>query len=443
MENKTYYPLVPAQKSVIMSQTVTGDKKKMSVINTFMLLFEWNDEPADFGAIKKAGNMLIKRNNAFGMRFRKKSLFAYDMWFEDYEYEDFEDVFFATEEEYNAWLDNANNTVGTELFGVPLYHMKVLHRPDGKGAFWIALNQMIGDGYSFKLMHEYFSAYYYAYVNNEELPNLKEGSYLTYMQKEHRYAGSDHEKADEQFWKQTFKSQKNMSFPAGQRKSNLQSSGIDVTIDGEVYKRLQQQCAEIGCSQNMFLLSAMAATVYALTGKHNFSVATVSYGRMDAASRRTIGNMASAPYLMYTVNPKLPFGKFALSSYRNYLEMLRHVRYPDGKLFKLSLWQSIKGGFNFNYAWLLYSPLELEANFRTKGITAKWGLSNGLPTQLYCLVFNLPEEGAVELQMKYQVKAFTPNQMQHAADVFTKILVDAVENPDVPMEVYLPKYSRK
>ena len=138
MENKMYYPLVPAQKSVIMSQTVTGDKKKMSVINTFMLLFEWNDEPADFDAIKKAGNMLIKRNNAFGMRFRKKSLFAYDMWFEDYEYEDFEDVFFATEEEYNAWLDNANNTVGTELFGVPLYRMKVLHRPDGRGAFWVA-----------------------------------------------------------------------------------------------------------------------------------------------------------------------------------------------------------------------------------------------------------------------------------------------------------------
>lgn len=428
------YPISQSQLGIIVSPLATLDRKRAAYFNTLTCAFEWN-EP-DQAAIVASANMLLKVNDALRMRMIYRFPFTFRQYFTDYEPETLDELTFDTDEAYERWLEEAK-CWPVPMFAGKLYRFKLLHRPGGKATLWLQFNHLTIDGYSVKLIAQQIIRYYEAFHAGRTPEAGPVGSYVRYLEKEREYRNSKQHAEDGAYWRAAFKAQPRFSFPAGRRKMNLEATSEWLVIEGELYDRLNEFCRGQGCSQSSVLMTLAALTTYALTGKDNFSIASLSYGRMDAVARRTIGCMVSNPVVMYLVNPQLSFAEYALESYRNGLEMMRHLRYEGSRMTVYSYPKCVKAGFNFNYAWLLFSPMDFESVFRETGIRGRMFWSNSMIPQLYCAVFDIPKENRVEIELRYQVKGFSAKQIRRILDTAINILTRALEDPEKPMGAYL------
>ena len=435
-KSREYYPLTSSQNMIFSTSQSTLSVRLAKKCSTLVLVFEWNDTLADENLIKQAAQVLIDRNDSFRVRIERGLFGKHRQYINQTETPEFGEKSFSTDEEYEAWLAQAYQII-MPVFNVPLYKFVIVKRPNGKMAFWIAMHHIMSDGYSHRLTHDYFSAYYLALQEGKPIPDLKEGSFLHTIQREIKYLNSNRVNEDRAFWKNMFDNETEYSVPGGWRTLFIRADTHDYMIENETYEKLMQACAEFGCSHNMLLMCAVAMTTYKLSKKRVFPICSLSYGRTNAEARRTIGCLANTPVLMYHVDPQLSFKEFTMKHYRESIEAMRHVEYPQDKLTLLTFPRAIKNGMKFNYAWFAFSPMEFEAAFAHTGVPARSFIMEGIVSQMYCSVFHHAVQNKFHIELKYQMRKYPKHKIQRYSNMFNQVLNAVLSNPHEAMETVL------
>ena len=429
-----YFSLTMAQYTLIIGLLSNSDFRNNKRLNTLTCCFEWQEGSVEL--LENIGNKLLEENDAFRLRPVYRFPWSWKQYIVPYERRSFPVLSFESEEAYESWLmENKDNDV--LLLKDPLYDFRILKRPGNGHTLWIQMHHYVTDGYSMKLMAQQVRELdrFYSQGIPRFLP--KPGSYRDFVESERSYRRSEDLKEDRAYWRKIFRYHKDFSFPAGSRSMKIACHAQTLTVDGALYKALCQYARKEGISVSSVLSSCGAMVVHIMTGATCFTMATLSHGRTDGVSRRTMGCMMNSPVMMYSIDPLESFTKFCQGNYQENLEMLRHLRYSSLDFTPLSYALCMSHGMNFNHSWILISQMDYESAFVDADPRGRMFWSDTNVSQFYAAVFDVPKEGRVTLELRYQTRRFKDEEIRKLLAAYYNILSIFMRKPDQPMREVL------
>ena len=421
------FPLTMSQYTLIIGLISNSDRKNNRRLNTLTCCFEWKEGSVEL--LTEIGNWILEQNDAFRLRPVYRFPWSWKQYIEPFEEIKFPVEHFDTDEAYESWLLKAkDNTV--LLLKDPLYDFRILVRPGNRHTLWIQMNHFVTDGYSIKLIAQQVRALDRHFREGEPLLVPKPGSYRDYVVKEKEYRKSPQFKEDRAYWKKVFHYHKDYSSPGGARSMHIECDSQSMTIDGQLYKDLVTFAKERGISVASTLMSSAAVTAHAIKGSTYFSMASLSYGRHDGISRRTMGAMMNSPVMMFSVDKEESFTDFCARNYEQNLEMLRHIRYSNLDFTPLSYVLCTLHGMNYNHSWILFSNMDYESAFLDGEPKGRMFWSNTNVSQFYVAVFDIPKEERVTIELRYQTRRFKEDEIKKLLAAYRNILTVMIKNPE-------------
>lgn len=429
-----YFSLTMAQYTLIIGLLSNSDFKNNKRLNTLTCCFEWKEGSVEL--LENIGNQLLGENDAFRLRPVYGFPWSWKQYIEPHVRRSFPVLGFDSDEAYEAWLmKNKDNDV--LLLKDPLYDFRILKRPGNRHTLWIQMHHFLTDGYSMKLMAQQVRELDRFYRLGEPFILPKPGSYRDFVESEKSYRRSDAFREDKAYWKKVFRYHKDFSFPAGSRSMKIPCHAQTLTVDGELYKRLCAYSRKEGISVSSALSSCAAMVTHVLTGATYFSMATLSHGRTDGVSRRTMGCMMNSPVMMYHIDPHESYAVFCHRNYNENLEMLRHLRYSSLDFTPLSYGLCMSHGLNFNHSWILISQMDYESAFVDADPKGRMFWSDTNVSQFYLAYFDVPKEGRVTLELRYQNRRFRDEGIRKILLAYGNLLTLLLREPELPMREVL------
>lgn len=425
------FPLSMSQYTLIVGLISNSDIRNSRRVNTLTCCFEWEEGSVEH--LTKIGNRILEQNDAFRLKPVYRFPWKWKQYIEPFKEAFFPVIYFEREEDYENWL-NGQKDNAVRLLKDPLYDFRILVRPGNRHTLWIQMNHFLTDGYSIKLLAQQIRALDKHFREGAPLLLPKPGSYREYVEKEKAYRKSPQFREDRAYWKNVFRYRKDFSFPGGARSMHIECDAKTLSIEGRLYEDLKSFSKDHGVSISSTLMSSAAVTAHAVKDATCFTMATLSYGRHDGVTRRTMGCMMNSPVMMYCVDEEETFLDFARKNYEENLEMLRHIRYSNLDFTPLSYVLCTLHGMNYNHSWILFSNMDYESAFLEGEPKGRMFWSNTNVSQFYVAVFDIPKENRVKMELRYQNRRFRKEDMEKLLSAYRNILSVMVRNPDRPLK---------
>lgn len=434
-EGKTLYPLSDAQKMLRWSEFFTIEPIKVKEINILGFYVKTPENPnsdvnEEAEALEKALNHVIRCNDSLRTRIIKtfKGLRQY---ISNYNYQHIERINVNGECGFEDFIKNiSKHKVG--WFDDSLIYAKILIMSPHQCAMILRIHHTIFDGYSIRLMFEQLKDAYNCYISGTEpkLPD-KEYSITDYFKTLDKYRVSKQRKADIKYWYKAYNNQRNYSFPAGRRSEKGDCSSVENIIDHNLYQRIIVLARDFNCSLQSYMMTMAALTTYALTGKDNFCIYSLTHGRQNLNAKKTIGCMQNTVPTFYDFNANEPVSKIVSKSYMEFLEALSHGRLSMSVQTLLSYKEPLKNWLNFNHAWMLFSSMEFGELFESS-TDLRLGLLPllNLPSQFYVSMLETPKSH-ITFKLTYQTRKFTKTQAELILSTYVKLCKLVADNPDL------------
>jgi hypothetical protein len=424
-KNKDRFKLSSPQKSLLWNQSLTIEPSKAKQNNMISMVIRTRNE-CRLDLLEKAFNKLIEVND--GLRFViTRNLFRLYQQISEYKYMTLPIIKIKDMGEMKYALDEFSK-VSVPFFGGKMYRAELIDIGRESGAIAMRFHHAVIDGYSIRLIIEQFTEYYESFCRDME-PEPKQYSILRWFEREREYSKSESHREDYKYWKYQFHHQPRFSLPAGRRSLRVETGYMETDVSGETYHKLMDLSRELSCTYYYILMCIAALTTYRLTEKTNFSIYSLNHGRFDAISKKTIGTMMNLVPIFFNLDTSQSFRQMTAKGYMDYLNALKHARFPVSEQIPLTFKESILHGFNFYHTWLIFSLLEHEGlltQARYSPYDVRFLRTNALMVPLYCFLYNTPDE-KVTFRLQYQKKKFKQEQVEKMLSTFmetAKLLLD-------------------
>lgn len=431
-EEAPFFPLIPPPPSNFLYFQMTipaGDTQ--SFARAFNKILETSDSlrlrviRIDAARISDAKE---EYNNVKIMAFRRW-LRCMRQFVSAYEYYDLPVFEVAGQKEFQVCLENFQNHRQTLLNG-PLFAAELVRIGTESVTLVARFHHIVIDGYSFRILFERLSEYYNEFlISSQSFPAIY--SIIPYFDSDAKYRSSQRRKNDSAFWKKAFTTQPHYSFPAGYTPLSSSHLTIDRKFEGQQYLDCSALSASIGvgCSNYALLLFIAAFTVYRLTGKTNFALFHMSHGRTDAAGKQTIGTMINMIPLFFNLKKSNTFMQELQNCRIAYLESMMHSRLSFNELINFYFHESIRHGFNFNHAWMVFSSEDFEASVARSPYYARTFGAKNLPHQFFCEILEVPNE-RIDISLRFQTRKHSSQQVESYLQVFMDTFALVIRQPN-------------
>lgn len=419
------------QKSLLWNQSLTIEPAKAKQNNMISIVIKTKHE-CRLDMLEKAFNKLIEVND--GLRFViTKKLFKIYQQISEYQYVTLPIRKISGKNEIRDAL-NEFRKVSVPFFGGTMYRAELIDIGGEYGAIAMRFHHAIVDGYSIRLIIEQFTEYYESFCRGIE-PKPKQTSILRWIEREKEYRKSKAYREDYKYWKHQFHHQPRYSLPVGRRCLHVEAGYMEIDISGETYYRLMELSKELSCTYYYILMYIAALTTWRLTKETNFSIYSLNHGRFDAISKKTIGAMMNLVPIFFNLNTSLSFKGMAGKGYMDYLNALKHARFPISHQIPLTFKESILHGFNFYHTWLIFSLMEHEGLLtqnKYRPYDIQFLRTNSLLVPMYCFLYNVPDEKVI-IRLQYQKRKFKQEVIEKVLSTFVKTAELLLRENDKPI----------
>ena len=423
--DKKLYGLTSSQVVLLWAQFFSVEPKKVREVN--ILGFYVYIKRGNPQAMEKAYNKLLETNDSLRLRFVKTGVFKFQQYIEDVAYRKLKTVQVADKAGFDRYVSE-KFTSPTTIVDTDMTYAECISVGNEGCAIAFRIHHLALDGYSIALVHDRFVEYYHSYLKGEE-PEAKSYSITDYFSTEREYSQSDNMTQDHAYWQKAYTKQPHYSFPAGYRSELGQCDFVMGSVQGALYQKLVQLAKSIGSSIPSISMALAALCVYRLTGRDNFCIFSPVHGRYTLTARRTVGCMMNTFPTFYYIDAQKKIVDFLSDSQLNFLEALKHSRYPMSRQTPLSYTEAFKHLLNFNPAWLIFSSMNYGEAFAKSPYEAKMIPRHNMPHQFYNSFLEVPGE-RIDMMLGYQTHKYSQKQAAYFMDAYIKLIDDALANPD-------------
>ncbi len=423
---RIYYKLSKAQSQILYGTFFSLEPKEVfrSNLIDFGLYVE---DGFDADAMEKALQCLLRRNDALRLHICwRGGLRQYIAEPEPCP------VTYRTVADREEFEQIVNGGSSMSIFTKQLVQATIMRCEKGTGGgLYLVFHHICSDGYSQGLMHERLDRYYACYKAGQEPPEEKEYSVLEYFRQEDKYMKSAAYQSDKKYWRYAYNHQPHYSFPTGRNPLYCHLGTRNVIIDGQKYLKLMELCDTLGTTLPALIMTLSALTTYCLTGEDNFALYSVNHGRNTAALRKTIACIFNTSPVFYDIPKDMTAREYIRKNYPEYLNSLAHGRFPSSDQILLAAKETFIKRFGYNHLWFILSPMDyadVDEKMQTELIAPSIRYIMG---QFYVGLLNNRQSQSLRLEVNYQNRSFTADQIEKIVATFSSVLDKILEEEDV------------
>jgi hypothetical protein len=438
-DDRPIYPISAAQRVLRWSEMFSLEPRKVKENN---IISSYLRVPADcdLDALEQAYNDLVRYNDALRLRIFRKGKETLQ-FIKEIEYMQLPRVPLDGEAAFKAYLATIQQYKIT-FFSENLVWARLLILGPGDGVLLMRMHHAVTDGYSVRLMFDQLETYYEARRRGEIPEPAQVYSVVKYFELQAAYAKSEQHQADRRYWFHLYTHQRCYSYPAGYRSEFGACDAEKMVIGLEEYTRLLQMARQTGCTLQSLMMTLVAVTTYVVTGRENFTLFSLTHGRLNKSLKNTVGCMMNTVPIFYDLQPDGPVQTQIRDNYSRFLEMLSHGRLPLGEQVPMSYPEAVKHFFNFNPAWLLFSCMEYGDLFAHARYQMDLIRSTNQPHQFYLSMLEIPGE-QLDIDLSYQTRKYRPQTIKQLLQAYSAVIGSTLDHPDWTLRQIKQAYEEK
>ncbi len=321
MENKELFELTNPQKSIWYTEQFYSGSNINNITGYLKIT-----NNADLKALEKAFNIFVSKNDSFRIKICVENNLP-KQYFCDLEYQYLDILKLDNESDLESFENNFPLKTISVLNNF-LFIAKLLSFPDGTGILVLTTHHLISDAWTMTLCLEEIYDNYQKIINNEEISQDKNPSYLDFINSQKKYMQSDKFNTDKLYWKEKFNSLPGiLSFKNG-AKTDITANRKVCDLDMDLYNNIVDFCKKYGISDYVFLLAIFSIYFRGISNLNTFVLGNPIFNRANFKEKHMTGMFVSIMPFIVDLTQSLSFSDFCTKLALEQKQMYRHIRFP-------------------------------------------------------------------------------------------------------------------
>ncbi len=441
--SKNMYDLTNPQKSIWLTNEFYNGTSIENVEGNVRIL-----QKIDFDALKRAINLYVKRNDAFRLKFIHKDDTVMQ-YVDDFTEFDVEIVPVESEKDLKV-LERSICDTPFETLNKLLFKFTIYRFPDGSGGFIINTHHLIADAWTAGLVVDEVMEHYEALINNKEIPNEPNLSYLDYINSEKEYLNSEKFKKDKEFWSEIFDTVPEIatipSLNSENSKETDSSSGRKLfTIPKETISLINDFCRPRKASVFNFFMGVISLYLSRVSGLNEFVIGTPILNRGNFKEKQTSGMYISTIPFKVSLNSDDSFSNFLSNISIDFLKIFRHQKYPYQYLLE-DLRSKDNNLPNLYKIFMSYQNVRTNKQTFSIPYDATWVGNNHISDDMDIHLYDMNNTGNISLAYDYLLSKYTIDDVCSIHSRILYIIDQILENNEIKLkdiEIVTPDEKRK
>lgn len=400
----------------------------------------------DFGVLKKAINIFVKKNDSFRLKFTVKddAVMQYVGNFTEF---DIDIIKVKTDKDVECierkMCDTPFNTLDNFLFDFKLFNF-----PNGNGGFVITAHHLIADAWTAGLVVNEIMGYYETLLKGEDISDELNPSYIDYIESENKYLNSEKFEKDKAFWNEMFDTVPEVatipSFNVDAT-SSCKSRRKQFTIPKETIELINNFCKPRKSSAFNFFMGVFSIYLSRVSGLDEFVIGTPILNRGNFKEKQTTGMYISTIPFKVALNSEDLFGDFLSNISTDFLKIFRHQKYPYQYLLEelRTKDSSIPNLYN-----VLISYQNVRSNKQTSNIPydARWIGNDNISDDIDIHLYDMNDTGNINIAYDYLISKYTIDDICSIHARILHIINQILENNEIKLkdiEIVTPDEKNK
>lgn len=441
--SENIYALTNPQKSIWLTEQFYKGTSIENITGSVII-----SQNVDFGNLKKAINLFVKKNDSFRLKFIVKDGTPMQ-YVDDFTEFDIETISVETDKDVKClerkMCDTPFNTLNSLLFDFKLFEF-----PNGYGGFVINAHHLISDAWTAGLVVNEIMGYYENLIKGEKTSDDLNPSYIEYINSEKEYLNSEKFNKDKTFWNEIFDSiPETATIPSVNQENSKEidcsSKRKLFTIPKETMALINEFCKERKASAFNFFMGVLSIYLSRVSGLDEFVIGTPILNRGNFKEKQTTGMYISTIPFKVTLNSDDLFGDFVSKISADFLKIFRHQKYPYQYLLEDL---RTKDSSIPNLYKVLISYQNVRSNKQSADISydSRWIGNNNISDDIGIHLYDMNDTGDISVAYDYLLSKYTIDDICSIHARFLHIINQILENNEIKLkdiEIVTPDEKNK
>ncbi len=425
-ENNELFPLSLNQRNIWDLERVLSGTS----INTISTTVSAKGR-ADVYLLEKALNIVLSTDMSLRTRITMDG--AVPMQYHaDYEEERFPFYDFSASDETGVrhW-EEAVTREPMPVCDSPLYRFILFRTNDGTISVLVKTHHIISDGWTQVALLRRISQVYHDLVCGRE-PSFEDApSYKQFVEDEQKYLGSDMYRKDREYWQNLLNKQSEPASIKSLKSGALSHVGKrkSFMLPEKLNNLIYIYCTEKRVAPFIVFYMALALYLKKAGGSGRFTLGVPVFNRASNLFKKTTGMFVSTIPFIGEISELWSFNEFGERIEENWLELLRHQRFPFSHMRELQ--NSDSPLFNI---MLSYQDNKIyKSDDEIVSFSGRWHYSGFQAEQLCIHLLSVEENRKYSAQYDYLTQIFSESEIETLHKSLCNILLDALAVPDAPI----------
>lgn len=441
--SKNMYALTNPQKSIWLTEQFYKGTSIENITGSVIV-----SQNVDFGNLKKAINLFVKKNDSFRLKFTVKDDIAMQ-YVDDFTEFDIEIISVETDKDVKCierkMCDTPFNTLDNFLFDFKLFEF-----PNGNGGFVINAHHLISDAWTAGLVVNEIMGYYENLVKGEKISDDPNPSYIEYINSEKEYLNSEKFQKDKAFWNEIFEEiPETATIPSVNQENSKEidcsSKRKLFTIPKETMELINTFCKERKASAFNFFMGVLSLYLSRVSGLDEFVIGTPILNRGNFKEKQTTGMYISTIPFKVSLNSDDLFGDFVSKISVDFLKIFRHQKYPYQYLLEDLRTKDSTVPNLYKFA---VSYQNVRSNKQSAGIPydSRWIGNNNISDDIDIHLYDMNNTGDISIAYDYLLSKYTIDDICSIHARILHIINQILENNKIKLkdiEIVTPDEKNK
>ena len=286
-------------------------------------------EKVDFDKFSKAINIFVENTDSFRIKLFMDNTYV-KQYISDYIPFELEIINVSSDEDVKN-IEKQIASIPFNLMEKLLFTFKLFKFPDGHGGFVVNAHHIISDSWTLGIVVNRIINIYSCLLNNENINNLNNFSYIDYINSEQNYLKSDKYIKDKEYWDNIYSTIPEIATIPSCNKDTSKSISIAnrelININNEQLININTFCVQNKVSIYNFFMAVFSIYLSRVSNLDDFVIGTPILNRTNFKEKNTAGMFINTIPFRISINHNETFKEFVSKIAINSMGMLRHQKY--------------------------------------------------------------------------------------------------------------------
>ncbi len=318
------------------------------------------------------------------------------------------------------------------LLEAPLYRFILFRTGEHTGGVYVKIHHIISDGWSQALICNRIARTYFQILSGEEVDLEEAPSYLIHVEEEREYLSSKHYGRDRRYWEGVLEQGSEPSVLKEVRSAAVSSVGrrLSYKLPQHLNHAIYTFCMQNRVAPFAVFYMALATYFKRIGGADRFTIGVPIFNRTNYRFKQCTGMFVSTLPFISDIDADWSFRQFNDVLAENWLELLRHQRFPFKEICAMAGQQDER---LFQIALSYQDSKIYESNDASVMFTGRWHYSGYQAEQLCIHLTNLESIREYAVDYDYLTQFFTEKEIEEFHTCLMNLLMEGLSCPDKPI----------